>query len=163
MPQLFQLSYVVWSQFLWLAIGLGFIFFVVARGMMPKIQATVDRREEKIASDLNAAQQARAAADRTEEAWRSRMDAARVEAARIAQEAKQTSARETEAQVRDSADAIDTTVAAAQKRVRDAIIAARAEIENIAIDATREMVDRLTGLQIDSKQATQAVQAEFHV
>ena len=48
MPQLNQLSDVLFSQLFWLAIGLGFIFFVVARGMVPKIQATVDAREAKI-------------------------------------------------------------------------------------------------------------------
>src|SRR5690349_24187631 len=96
MPQLSQLSDVYLSQFLWLAIALGFIFFVIARGMVPKIQATVDARESKIAGDLEAAQKARAAADETEAAWRERMDAARSEAARIAQEAKQASAQEPE-------------------------------------------------------------------
>ena len=63
MPQLAQLSDVLYSQLLWLAIGLGFIFFVIARGMVPKIQATVDAREKKIAADLEAAQEARSAAD----------------------------------------------------------------------------------------------------
>src|SRR5438874_4452544 len=97
MPQLSQLPLVLLSQLFWLAIGLGFIFFVIARGMVPKIQATVDAREKRIAEDLERAQAARAAADETEEAWRMRMDAARTEAARIAQEAKQASARDTEA------------------------------------------------------------------
>ena len=49
MPQLSQLSEVYLSQFLWLAIALGFIFFVIARGMVPKIQATVDQRNSKSA------------------------------------------------------------------------------------------------------------------
>ena len=93
MPQLSQLSEVYLSQFLWLAIALGFIFFVIARGMVPKIQATVDAREQRIASDLEAAQKARVAADETEVAWRERMDAARAEAARVSQEAKAESSR----------------------------------------------------------------------
>ena len=55
MPQLNQLSDVLLSQLFWLAIALGFIFFVIARGMVPKIQATVDQREQQIADDLAAA------------------------------------------------------------------------------------------------------------
>src|SRR5437868_1189082 len=100
MPQLYQLSDVFLSQLFWLAIALGFIFFVIARGMVPKIQATVDAREQRIVRDLEAAQKARTAADETEAEWRARMDAARVEAARIAQEAKQASAKRTEAKVK---------------------------------------------------------------
>ena len=114
MPQLSQLSEVYLSQFLWLAIALGFIFFVIARGMVPKIQATVDAREQRIAGDLEAAQKARAAADETEAAWRERMDAARADAARIAQEAKAESGRDTEARVKAAADKINVKVESAQ-------------------------------------------------
>ena len=116
MPQLSQLSDVYLSQFLWLAIALAFIFFVIARGMVPKIQATVDAREQRIAGDLEAAQTARAAADETEAAWRARMDAARAEAARLAQEAKAESGRDTEAKVKAAADKINLKVEVAARQ-----------------------------------------------
>jgi F-type H+-transporting ATPase subunit b len=152
MPQLSQLPEVFLSQLFWLAIALGFIFFVIARGMVPRIQATVDSREKKIAGDLEAAQAARAAADETEAAWRARMDAARAEAARIAQEAKQESGRDTEAKVR-----------AAAAKIREAVASARGELEAVAGEATREMVARLTGINVDSKEAAAAVKAELNV
>jgi F-type H+-transporting ATPase subunit b len=163
MPQLSQLSQVYLSQFLWLAIALGFIFFVIARGMVPRIQATVDAREQRIAGDLEAAQKARTAADETEAAWRGRMDAARAEAARIAQEAKQASARDTEAKVKAAADKINVRVESAETKIREAIGAARAEIEAIAAEATSEMVSRLVGISIDPNDAAVAVKAELNV
>ena len=163
MPQLSQLSEVYLSQLLWLAIALGFIFFVIAKGMVPKIQATVDQREKKIAGDLEAAQSARAAADETEAAWRERMDAARSEAARIAAEAKQASARDTEAKVKKAADKINLKVEAAEAKIREAVGSARAEIEAVAAEATREMVGRLTGVTVDPKEAAAAVKAELNV
>jgi F-type H+-transporting ATPase subunit b len=163
MPQLSQLSQVYLSQFLWLAIALGFIFFVIARGMVPKIQATVDAREQRIAGDLDAAQKARIAADETEAAWRARMDAARSDAARIAQEAKAESARETEANVKAAADQVNVKVEAAQASIRNALESARAEIEEMAAEATQEMVRRLTGLKVDSQEAAAAVKAELNV
>jgi F-type H+-transporting ATPase subunit b len=163
MPQLSQLAEVYLSQFLWLAIALGFIFFVIARGMVPKIQATVDAREQRIAGDLDAAQKARTAADETEAAWRERMDAARSEAARLAQEAKAESGRETEAKVRAAIDKINLKVEASEGKIRDAVASARSEIEVVAAEATREMVSRLTGISVDKKVATDAVKAEFNV
>ena len=163
MPQLSQLPEVLLSQLFWLAIALGFIFFVIARGMVPKIQATVDAREKKIANDLESAQAARAAADETEAAWRARMDAARAEAARIAQDAKQESGRDTEAKVKAAADKINLKAESAQAKIRQATDSARAEIEAVAADATREMVSRLTGINIDSKEAAAAVKAELNV
>jgi F-type H+-transporting ATPase subunit b len=163
MPQLSQLSTVYLSQFLWLAIALGFIFFVIARGMVPKIQATVDARESRIAGDLEAAQKARAAADETEAAWRARIDAARADAARIAQEAKQASAQETEKKIKAAADKINRKVEAAQAKIRDASTAARAEIEALAAEAAQEMVRRLTGIAVDKNEAAQAVKANLNV
>src|SRR3954471_8492375 len=132
MPQLSQLSQVYLSQFLWLAIALPFIFFVVARGMVPRIQATVDAREKRIADDLEAAQAARTDADKTEADWRARMDVARAEAARIAQEAKQASARETEAKIKNTADKLNAKLEKAEAKIREAREAARSEIEAVA-------------------------------
>jgi F-type H+-transporting ATPase subunit b len=163
MPQLSQLSQVYLSQFLWLAIALAFIFFVIARGMVPKIQATVEAREQRIAGDLEAAQKARTAADETEAAWRDRMDAARAEAGRIAQEAKADSARDTEAKVKAAADKINDKVEAAQSAIRDALASARGEIESVAAEAAQDMVRRLTGLAIDKKEAAAAVKSELNV
>jgi F-type H+-transporting ATPase subunit b len=162
MPQLSQLSEVYLSQLFWLAIALAFIFFVIARGMVPKIQATVDAREKKIGGDLERAQAARAEADQTEAAWRERMDTARADAARIAQEARQASASETEAKVKAAADKINGTVEAAEVRIRDAVHSARAELEAVAAQATQEMVARLTGIQVDRAEAAEAVKAELN-
>jgi F-type H+-transporting ATPase subunit b len=163
MPQLSQLSQVYLSQFLWLAIALGFIFFVIARGMVPKIQATVDAREERIASNLAAAQKARVAADETEAAWRQRMDAARAEAARLSQEAKAQSGRDTEAKVKATADKLNLKIESAEAQIRDALAAARAEIEGVAAEATQQMVQRLTGVSVDKQDAAAAVKAQFNV
>ena len=163
MPQLAQLSEVFLSQLFWLAIGLGFIFFVIARGMVPKIQATVDAREQKISGDLERAQAARAEADQTEADWRARMDAARSEAARIAQEAKQAGAMDTEAKVKAAADKINAKVDSAEAGIRDAVNAARTEIEAVAAEATQEMVARLTGIKVSANEAADAVKAELHV
>jgi F-type H+-transporting ATPase subunit b len=163
MPQLSQLSQVYLSQFLWLAIALAFIFFVIARGMLPKIQATVDAREKRIAGDLEAAQKARTAADETEAAWRERMDAARADAARISQEAKAQSGRDTEAKVKAAGDKVNVKVETAQAKIREALASAASEIESVAAEATQEMVRRVSGLTIARDEAAAAVKAELNV
>jgi F-type H+-transporting ATPase subunit b len=162
MPQLSQLSEVYLSQLLWLAVALGFIFFVIARGMLPKIQATVEAREGRIAGDLEAAQKARAAADESEAAWRARMDATRADAARLAQDAKAESARETDAQIKEATGKIHVKVHSAQVQIRDALASARTEIEAVAADATQDMVRRLTGIAVETDAALAAVKAELN-
>lgn len=163
MPQIAQLPIIFFSQLFWLLVVFGFIYFVLGRGMVPKIRATVDARDRQVADDLEAAQAARAAADETEAAWRARMDAARADAARIANEAKQASARDTEARVRKAADKISLKVEAAEVRIRDALESARGEIEAVAAEAAQDMVKALTGISLDKKAAAEAVKAELDV
>jgi F-type H+-transporting ATPase subunit b len=163
MPQIEQLPFIFASQLFWLAVVFGLIFFGIGRGMLPKIQSTIDLREKRIAEDLERAQAARTAAEETEEAWRARMDAARAEAAKIAQEAKQQSALGTEAKVKKAADKIGLKVETAERKIRNAVTAARAEIEAVAAEATQEMVARLTGIAVDKKEAAAAVKTELHV
>jgi F-type H+-transporting ATPase subunit b len=163
MPQITQLPYIFFSQLFWLLLVFGIIFFGIGRGMLPKVQGTVDARDKKIGEDLERAQAARAEADETEAAWRARTDAARAEAARLAQEAKQESARQTEAKVKKAADKIDLKVETAERKLRDSVAAARAEIESVAAEAAQDMIVRLTGIKVDKKDAIAAVKAELHV
>ena len=163
MPQIEQLPFIFSSQLFWLAVVFGLLFFGIGRGMLPRIQSTVEARETKIADDLKRAEAARTAAEETEAAWRARMDAARGEAAKLSQEAKQASALDTEAKVRKAAEKIGLKVEAAEAKIREAAQAARAEIESVAAEATQEMVQRLTGIAVDKKDAAQAVKAEFNV
>ena len=159
MPQLYQLPTVVWSQFLWLAIALGFIFFVVARGMVPKIQATIDGREQRIAADLEAAQKARDEAEATEGEYRKQMDASRSEAVKLAQAAKQEGAREAEERTRKVDSKIGEKLAKAEADIRKSVEAAKADLDGIAVEAAREMFAKLTGQTVPAAEATRAVRS----
>jgi len=75
MPQISQLALVAYSQFFWLLLVLALIYFGVGHFMVPKIQSTVEARDQRITGDLAAAQAARTAADETEAAYRARIDA----------------------------------------------------------------------------------------
>ena len=162
MPQLNQLPEIWWSQLFWLTVVFGILFIVIGLGMLPKIQSTVDDREKKISGDLEAAQAARSAADETEAAWRARMDAARADAAKFASEAKQASAKDTEARVKAASDKLNVKVEAAEAKIRDAVEAARSEFEAVAAEAARDMLARLAGKTVDQKQAAEAVMAEMN-
>ncbi|HEU4704724.1 MAG TPA: ATPase [Sphingomicrobium sp.] len=162
MPQINQLSEIFFSQLFWLLVVFAIIYFGIARGMVPKIQSTVELREKTIADDLAAAQAARAAAEETEAEYRARIDESRAEAAKLTREARQASALETEAKVRSASEQIARKVAAAEAEIRAAADAARAEVEAVAVEVTQEMVVRLTGAKIDRAQAAAAVKAEIH-
>ena len=58
MPQISQFaeSWYAASQIFWVLLTFGFVFFIIGRGMLPKIEATVDARDRKVADDLAAAE-----------------------------------------------------------------------------------------------------------
>jgi F-type H+-transporting ATPase subunit b len=159
MPQLSQLPLVAFSQFFWLLLVLGLIYFGIGRAMLPKVLSTVERRDLRIADDLAAAQDARKAADAVEAAYRARMDESRAEALKLANEAKAASAQDAEQKVRAAKAETSASIAAAEARIREAANAAVAEIDAVAADAARQMVQRLAGLEVTRERAAEAVKA----
>jgi F-type H+-transporting ATPase subunit b len=162
MPQLTQLAEVAYSQFFWLLVVLAIIYVGIGHLMLPKIQSTIESRDQRVADDLEAAQAARAGADAVEADYRARMDDGRAEAMKLIQESKAASARSGEEKVRAAGDAIGGRIEAAEARIREATGAALGEIEAVAAQAAQEMVQRLAGLSVSPERAAAAVKAALH-
>src|SRR5690606_26695670 len=111
------------SQIFWLLIIFGLVFFVVGRGMVPKVMDTVAQRDQQIAADLAAAQAARDAADEQEAAWRERENANRAEAQALVNSAKADAAANTEKKLAAAQKKIEARLVEAEQR----IAAARSE------------------------------------
>ncbi len=159
MPQIAQIAETFASQLFWLAIAFGLIYFVIGRGMLPKIEATVEQRDQRIAEDLAAAERARAEADSREEAYRAQLQANRAEALKVTQAAKEASAREAEQRVKAADAEINRRTAVAESEIHAAADAALGQIEVVAAEAAQEMVAKLSGAAVTRDQATHAVRA----
>ena len=162
MPQLNQLSDVILSQLFWLALVLGFIYFVIARGMVPKIQATVDQRDQRIADDLAAAERAKTDADATEEAYRQKMDESRAEAMKRTGAAKQEGALATEKKLAKADKAIQDKAAKAEAKIRESRKAALANLEGVAAELTQDIASKVAGLSVSKADAAKAVKAALN-
>lgn len=157
MPQIAQLAETYSSQIFWMLLIFGLIFFVVGRGMVPKVMETVDSRDTQIADDLAAAQAARDAADEQEEAWRVRENANREAAQTLVNEAKSASATKMEQKLAKVQARLDTKLATAEAEIADASTAAAVEIEGVAVEAAQDIVARIAGIKIAKRSATSAV------
>ena len=127
MPQLSQLALVYQSQWFWLLLVLATIYFVVGRGIISKVETTVDARDKQIATDLAAA------------------------------EAKAKAGRDAEKRVAKADAEIAAKTEAAAKALADARKSALAEFERIAAEAAREIVAKLTGAKVSDEAARAAV------
>ena len=159
MPQINQLADVAFSQFFWLLLVLALIYFGIGRAMLPKIQSTVEARDRQIADDIAQAQAARTAADAIEAAYRARLDESRAEALQVAASAKAASARTTEQRMQAANADTAARVEAAEARIRAATKTALAELERVAVEAARDMAQRLAGVTVSEEQAAGAVKA----
>ncbi len=157
MPQIAQLPEIWSSQIFWLLVFFGITYFVIGRGMVPKVMGTVELRDKQIADDLAAAQAARDAADEQEEAWRTRENENRAAAQGVIAEAKAKALASTEAKVAKAQEKLDAKLAEAEERIAAARTSAMAEIEGVAADATRDIVARLAGTEVDEATAGEAV------
>lgn len=157
MPQIAQLMETYASQIFWLLIFFGTVYFLVGRGMVPKVMATVEQRDNRIAADLAGAEAARAQADAEEEAWRARENANRAAAQETVAKAKVEAAKASEAKLAAAQQGIDARLAEAEAAISAARTSALAEIEDVAAEATQDIVHRLAGLKVTGPAAKAAV------
>ncbi len=157
MPQIAQIAATYASQIFWLLIVFGLIYFGIGRGMLPKIEATVDARDQKIAADLAAAQTARVQADETEAAYRARIEEARAASMKAMADAKIASTAEGEKRVKAADAELAAKAAAADVQLQAAQAKALTEIEDVAAEAAQEIVAKVSGLAVDKAAAEGAV------
>jgi F-type H+-transporting ATPase subunit b len=157
MPQIEQLAATYSSQIFWLLVIFGLVFFVIGRGMVPRVMDTVALRDRQIADDLAAAQQARDQADAQEAAWRTRENENRAAAQALVGEAKAGAAGETEARLATAQHRIDARLTEAEQRIAAARSAAAQEIEAVASSAAQDITQRLAGIAVPPESADAAV------
>ena len=157
MPQIAQLAETFSSQIFWLLVFFGITFFVVGRGMVPRVMSTVDRRSTQIADDIAAAQAARDKADEEEEAWRTRENENRARAQALISEAKAEAAAKSEKKIAAAQKRLDKKLDEADERIAQSRKDALTEIEAVATDAAQDIVARLAGITVTKPAAKAAV------
>lgn len=157
MPQIDQLDAFTTSQIFWALIFFGLVFFIIGRGMVPKVMSTVDLRDKQIADDLAAAQAARDAADEQEDAWRERENENRAAAQALIADAKAKAAKNTEKKLATAQKKLDAQLETAEAEIEAARTSAMAEVEGVAAEATQDIVARLAGAKVDKRSARAAV------
>ena len=158
MPQIAQLAETYSSQIFWLLVFFGITFFLIGKGMVPKVMDGVVQRDRQISDDLAAAQAARDASDEREEEWRERENANRAEAQAMIAQAKDRAAAVSEDRLANAQGELDRQLAEAEAEIARARAGALAEIEMVAAEATQGIVARLAGAQVDKPAARAAVQ-----
>jgi F-type H+-transporting ATPase subunit b len=161
MPQIDQIGTIYASQLVWLLIVFALIYVVIGKGMWPKIEGTIHARNDKIAGDLAAAEKARKEADAVDQAYHAEMDAAHQGAHAAVQAAKAGAASDAGVRLKTAQAAVHAKLQQAEATLATARQKALGEIESVAAEMARDIVERLSGTTVAEHEAQAAVRASF--
>ena len=145
------------SQVVWLVLTLLALYFVISRIAIPRVQATLEAREDFVAGNLDKAARDKSEADDVQEALERALAGARSEAQSAIADAKAAS----QAHIAEAAKVLDAKLAAqvaeAEERIAKARTEALGEIAPVAIDAAVAMVARVSGSEVDAAKVSSSV------
>ena len=133
------------SQLLWFALTFGLLYWLMSKVALPKIAATLHDRSTRLASDLNEAQKLRTEAEAAGEAYEQSLASARAKATAIAQEARNATNAESDAQRKRLEAELAGRIASAEETIRGRTDEAMASVRGIAADTATAIVERLLG------------------
>ncbi len=141
-----QFRFEYWGgQIVWLFIIFAILYALIAKVFVPRLRRVLDTRAETIAGALEQARRAQAEADGQAEAAQAQIDEGRAQARRVAADAK---LKATEALASSQAaedERLAGELATAESRIRATRDKAMGNVEGIALDTAKAIVEKLTG------------------
>ena len=156
MPQLDVALYP--PQLIWLAISFVLLYLAMARVALPRISEVLEKRRDRIESDLDKASALKKEAEEVLAAYEQSMAEARAGALAVIKQASDRLAEESAARHAALSTALAGQVQAAEDSITKAKECALADIGGIAGDITRQATAKLIGVKkVDKKQLQDAV------
>jgi len=153
-----QLDITTWpNQLFWLVVTFGIGYIIMSRMITPRIGNVLEQRGRTIQDDLNRAKEAEAEAQAMKAEFEASLDDARTRAADAAQKAmSEAKVKAEESEAEQSAKLASKTKAAEAKlaKIRDEALA---NINEVAIEITQDVVKAVTGMTVTKAEATKSV------
>lgn len=132
-------------QLVWLVITFAALYFIMARMAIPRIGAVIEQRRDRIASDLDHAEQLKRRTEEAIAAYEQALAEARAKAHAIAQEARKTLNAEIDQERADLDKKIAAKTTEAESHIQAAKTAALSHVREIASETATEIVQSLIG------------------
>lgn len=145
------------SQLFWLAICFAFLFVMMSKVALPRIGAIIDNRQKRIAGDLAEAEKLKGESEAAVVAYDKALADARNRAQAIASENRSRQAAEAEKNRKALEAQLNLKLADAEKTIAATKQAAMSNVQSIAIDAAKAIVEQLIGTAPSDQAVTAAV------
>lgn len=146
------------SQLFWLAILFTVMYIALSRVILPKMSDTIEKRSDRIASDLDQAAALNEQATEAQQALELRIAQAKAKARETADKANQKIEAEMNAETARVDAEIEKKLDAAEERITSLRADAMKNVEQIAVDAAEAMTARF-GLKASAADLKKAVTA----
>ncbi|MDA5193371.1 F0F1 ATP synthase subunit B family protein [Govanella unica] len=159
MPQLNVADFI--PQLFWLAVTFITLYIILAKLALPRVAGVLDARTHQISNDLQAADALKKQADAAKAAYEAGLADARSAATQLIAKTQDAAKAHAEARLKEVGDKLAAEAAQAEARIAKAKDEALAGIRDMAAEASREIVQKLTGLTLDETTVKAAVESEL--
>ena len=150
------------AQLIWLALAFGLLYYLMDKVALPRIQAILHARAERLRTDLDQAQAMKAEADAAGTAYETALRDAQGKARDIAQTTRNELAAEADAKRKSLESELNAKLSTAEATIRARTEAAMGNVRSIAGEAASAIVERLTGQSPDTATLDRALDATAH-
>lgn len=144
-------------QLIWLVITFTALYFIMARVALPRIATVIEERRDRIANDLDKAEELKQRTEEAIAAYEQAIAAARAKAHAIAQEARDKLNAEIDEERAEVEKQIADMTAEAETRIQASKTAALAHVNQVAADTAGAIVRRLIGGRVTKAEIGDAV------
>jgi len=145
-------------QLVWLAITFVVMYLLMARVALPRVADVLETRQDRIADDLDQADQLKQQAEKVMAEYEAALAEARAEAQAILAKSAADTAAAAERQSAEVTERLGNQANAAAQRIAAAKAEALAELKDVAADLAKAAADRLTGGDVPPTEVDTAVQ-----
>ncbi len=159
MPQLDPAVFL--PQIFWLFIIFGLIYLFIAHSAAPKITEVLERRQDRIASDLADAEKLQAEAEEARVAYEKALEEARAKATSRVAAKREAIKAEVEAEYSKLTEKLGNESVIAEAKIVAAKDKALMEIQAMSADVCSEIIQSVSSLKIDEKIIAEKVKSKF--
>ncbi len=145
------------SNLFWLAISFGALYWLMSKIALPRLGSILEERAETIGRDLDQAAEMQAKAEDMAQAYEKSVAEARKNAQGIAQTARETGAKASEAQRHTTEAELAAKLAKAEATIAKTKDKAMSNVRDLGSDIAVAIVTKLTGQAPSATEATEAV------
>jgi len=159
MPQLDLAVFL--PQIFWLFVIFGLIYLFIAYSAAPQITQVLERRQDRISSDLAEASSLQAQAETARAAYEKALEEARGKATSMIAAKRDAIKIEVEAEYSKLTEKLGAESAEAEAKISDAKDKALDDIQAMSADICQDIIRSVSGLDLDEKTVTKKLNAQF--